>query len=103
MSPNPFSRRNCARVHNLIARKRAEERNRDVLRATELGVTIVDEEGFILSMDDNARQMFGLSGAIESRHFANLLVAEDGTNVIDSLSWLIGRRLCSGFASMVCG
>lgn len=79
-----------ARIHNLIARKRAEERNRDVLRATELGVTIVDEEGFILSLDDNARQMFALSGAIESRHFANLLVAEDGTNVIDSLSWLIG-------------
>ncbi len=34
--------------------------------------------------------MFALSGAIESRHFANLLVAEDGNNVIDSLSWLIG-------------
>ncbi len=79
-----------ARVHNLISRKRAEERNRDVLRATELGVTIVDEEGFILSMDDNARQMFGVAGAIESRHFAKLLAAETGTNSIDSLRWLIG-------------
>lgn len=79
-----------ARVHNLISRKRAEERNRDVLRATELGVTIVDEEGFILSMDDNASEMFGVVVEKESRHFANLLVAEAGTNSIDSLRWLIG-------------
>ncbi len=58
-----------ARIHNLIARKRAEERNRDVLRATELGVTIVDEEGFILSMDDNARCMFGLADEADCRQF----------------------------------
>ncbi len=78
-----------ARIHNLIARKRAEERNRDVLQATELGVTIVDEEGFILSMDDNARSMFGLEGDAECCNFANLLVADDGT-ALDSLRWLIG-------------
>ncbi len=80
-----------ARIHNLISRKRAEERNRDVLAATELGVTIVDEEGFILSMDDNARQMFGLAGDVESRNFASLLVAEEGPKCMESLRWLISE------------
>ena len=79
-----------ARIHNLIARKRAEERNRELLKATELGVTIVDEEGFVLSMDDNARQMFGLFDDAECRSFASLLVA-DGAQSLESLFWLIGR------------
>ena len=67
----------------------SEERNRDVLRATELGVTIVDEEGFILSMDDNARCMFGLADGADCRNFASLLVADEGAS-LDSLRWLIG-------------
>ncbi|MFN4342895.1 MAG: response regulator [Azonexus sp.] len=79
-----------ARIHNLIARQRAEARSRALLKATELGVTVVDEEGFVLSMDDNARQMFGLFGEAECRNFASLLVA-DGGQSLASLFWLIGR------------
>lgn len=80
-----------ARIHNLIARKRAEERHRDVLKATELGVTIVDEEGFILSMDDNARQMFGVSDELASRNFVSLLVADENGKSLESLRWLISE------------
>lgn len=82
-----------ARIHNLIGRKRAEERNRSLLKATELGVTIVDEEGFVLSMDDNARGMFGIAGEPGGCSFANLLVVgQPGGKCLDSLHWLICER-----------
>lgn len=48
-----------ARLQNLLARKRATERNRLLLEASSLGVTIVDEDGQIQSIDANALTMFG--------------------------------------------
>jgi signal transduction histidine kinase/CheY-like chemotaxis protein len=82
-----------ARIANLVSRKRATERNRELLEATELGVTIIDEEGFILSMDANARKMFGIDGAVEAVNFGSLLVGgtSKGGN-IDSVRWLIGDQ-----------
>ena len=62
-----------ARIYNLLTRKRAAERNRDILSATGLGVTVIDEAGQILSMDDNARAMFGRAGGAEPGHVEALL------------------------------
>lgn len=82
-----------ARIRNLVARERAEERSNKLLKATELGVTVVDEEGFVLSMDHNAKSMFGIAGDPGSRNFANLLVDEqDGGKCMESLCWLIGEQ-----------
>lgn len=82
-----------ARIFNLVSRKRATERNRDLLAATELGVTVIDEDGFILSMDANARRMFCIQGAVEAVNFGNLLVSDAGEGgSSDSLRWLIGEQ-----------
>lgn len=82
-----------ARIGNLIARERAEERSHKLLQATELGVTVVDEEGFVLSMDHNATRMFGIAGNPGSRNFANFLMNErDGAKCMESLCWLIGEQ-----------
>lgn len=82
-----------ARISNLVARERAEERSHKLLQATELGVTVVDEEGFVLSMDHNAASMFGLAGDPGSRNFANFLMNErDGAKCMESLCWLIGEQ-----------
>ena len=48
-----------ARMRGLLARRRATEQNRLLLDATALGVTRIDAAGRILSMDDNAKSMFG--------------------------------------------
>lgn len=82
-----------ARISNLVARERAEERSHKLLQATELGVTVVDEEGFVLSMDRNAASMFGIAGDPGSRNFANFLMNErDGAKCMESLCWLIGEQ-----------
>jgi len=82
-----------ARISNLVARERAEERSHKLLQATELGVTVVDEEGFVLSMDHNAASMFGIAGDPGSRNFANFLMNErDGAKCMESLCWLIGEQ-----------
>ena len=82
-----------ARIANLVARKRATERNRNLLAATELGVTLIDEEGFILSMDANAQTMFGLAADGQGAHVGTLLVGEaDSSRSIDALRWLIGEQ-----------
>lgn len=82
-----------ARISNLVARERAEERSHKLLQATELGVTVVDEEGFVLSMDHNAVSMFGIAGDPGSRNFANFLMNErDGAKCMESLCWLIGEQ-----------
>lgn len=82
-----------ARIGNLVARERAEERSHKLLQATELGVTVVDEEGFVLSMDHNAASMFGIAGDPGSRNFANFLMNErDGAKCMESLCWLIGEQ-----------
>jgi PAS domain S-box-containing protein len=82
-----------ARISNLVARERAEERSRKLLQATELGVTVVDEEGFVLSMDHNAASMFGIAGDPGGRNFANFLMSEqDGAKDMESLCWLIGEQ-----------
>ncbi|HMT81112.1 MAG TPA: response regulator [Azonexus sp.] len=82
-----------ARIYNLISRKRATERNSELLAATELGVTIIDDEGFILTMDGNARKMFGIDGSVEAINFSSLLHSEaGGTGSIDTLRWLIAQQ-----------
>lgn len=82
-----------ARIRNLVARERAEERSHKLLEATELGVTVVDEEGFVLSMDHNAKRMFGIVGDTVCRNFAHFLVNEqDGGKCMESLCWLIGEQ-----------
>lgn len=82
-----------ARISNLVARERAEERSHKLLQATELGVTVVDEEGFVLSMDHNAASMFGIAGDPGGRNFANFLMNErDGAKCMESLCWLIGEQ-----------
>ena len=82
-----------ARIYNLVSRKRATERNGELLAATELGVTVIDDEGFILSMDGNARKMFGIEGAVEVINFSSLLVSEaGGAGSIDTLRWLIAQQ-----------
>ena len=52
-----------ARIHNLLVRKRAVERNEMLLSATALGVAIVDRAGSIETLDDNARAIFGLEAS----------------------------------------
>lgn len=82
-----------ARIHNLVGRKRAEERTRKLLQATEQGVTVVDGEGFVLSMDVNARGMFGVASDPRAFNFSSLLVAgQDGGKSMESLRWLISER-----------
>ena len=82
-----------ARISNLVARERAEERSHKLLQATELGVTVVDEEGFVLSMDHNAASMFAIAGDPGGRNFANFLMSEqDGAKDMESLCWLIGEQ-----------
>jgi PAS domain S-box-containing protein len=52
-----------ARIQNLLSRKSAVEQNQYLLGATQLGVTLVDEKGSILSVDANALTMFGQTEA----------------------------------------
>ena len=47
-----------ARVHNLLSRKRAVERNQLLLSATALGVVTLDPLGHVDSLDANARAIF---------------------------------------------
>ncbi len=47
-----------ARIHNLLKRKRALEQNQQLLKATALGVTIVNDAGVVESVDSNAQRMF---------------------------------------------
>jgi len=77
-----------ARLHNLLARKRANERSQHLLEATALGVTVVDADCRICSMDANAQAMFGRSGQpLTGEPLASLLHAGDD---------LVPIRLCSG-------
>jgi len=64
-----------ARLGNLIARRRAAERGRRLLDASSLGVVIVDEEGFMLSLDPNASAMLGAEDRILTQHLT--LVVDD--------------------------
>lgn len=83
-----------ARIHSLVARKRAAERSREVLAATDLGTAIVDEEGFILSMDDNARRIYGLDESTGLRNFGELLGGDlpDGRDgSAEVLRWLVAE------------
>lgn len=67
-----------ARLGNLIARQRAAERGRRLLDASSLGVVVVDEEGFILSVDDNASALLGSSDGLLARHLSMILDDPDG-------------------------
>ena len=62
-----------ARLGNLIARRRAAERGRRLLDALSLGVVVVDEEGFILSVDANAGTFLGNSDGLLAKHVSQIV------------------------------
>ena len=71
-----------ARLHNLLSRKRATERNQHLLTASSFGVSIVDEEGFVQSMDANALAMFGVSEAMLGANSARTLLGEPADEIM---------------------
>jgi CheY-like chemotaxis protein len=79
-----------ARLHNLLTRKRATERNQQLLAASSFGVSVVDEEGFVRSMDANALSMFGVSEAMLAANSARTLLGEPADEIM--------RLLLSGVA-----
>lgn len=84
-----------ARLFNLLARKRTAERNTALLGATALGVSVINAEGTILSMDENALSMFGLDESVqEAQGFQHLyaLFPDENHNLLASL--LAGEKLC---------
>ncbi len=74
-----------ARLHNLLVRKRAIERNQHLLTASSFGVSIVDEEGFVQSMDDNALAMFGISSAMLAANSARTLLGDQADEIMPLL------------------
>ena len=74
-----------ARLHNLLVRKRAIERNQHLLTASSFGVSIVDEEGFVQSMDDNALAMFGISPAMLAANSARTLLGDQADEIMQLL------------------
>jgi PAS domain S-box-containing protein len=84
-----------ARLSNLLARKRAAERNTALLGATALGVSVIDGEGAILSMDENALSMFGLDEAAQrEQNFQHLYALFPDENRSLMASLLAGEKLC---------
>jgi len=47
-----------ARIQTLLARKKAVDRNALLLKATSLGIAVVNEEGLVQSFDSNAQEIF---------------------------------------------
>jgi PAS domain S-box-containing protein len=61
------------RIYNLVARKRAVERSQLLLSATSLGVVLVDVDGYVESLDDNAQSIFACdAGACVGKDIAAL-------------------------------
>lgn len=83
-----------ARLYSLLTRKQSAERSEQLLQATALGVTVIDEEGCILSMDANARAMFAVDESILCRDFATLWHFAGGAEEAQNLL----RRLRAGEA-----
>lgn len=84
-----------ARLSNLLARKRAAERTTALLGATALGVSVIDAEGAVRSMDENAISMFRLDEATyQEQGFAHLhaLFPDENCSLLASL--LTGETLC---------
>lgn len=65
-----------ARLQNLLKHKRASERNQHLLEATTLGVSVIDEEGYVLSMDANARALFGIAEAMVDANSIRTLLGD---------------------------
>jgi PAS domain S-box-containing protein len=80
-----------ARVQNILARKRAVDRNQLLLQATALGVAVINEAGIVQSLDGNAQALSGLneSAALGKNLFA--LLALDATAAASVQSELMGR------------
>lgn len=66
-----------ARIHNLLARKQAIEQNQRLLEATQLGVTIINEQNIVQFMDENALAMFDQTDSQILGKSAALLIPED--------------------------
>lgn len=84
-----------ARLSNLLARKRAAERNTALLAATALGVSVINAEGAVLSMDDNALALFGgddtQQNALIFQHLQDLF-PDEHQRLLAAL--LAGEKLC---------
>lgn len=76
-----------ARLSNLLARKRAAERNAALLGATALGVSVIDGEGAVVSMDENAVAMFGFDANEQTEQLSEVaqLFPEDGQQLLKRL------------------
>jgi CheY-like chemotaxis protein len=96
-----------ARVHNLLKRKRALEQNQQLLKATALGVTIINETGVVESLDSNAQRMFSsLTTIPPGTHLAALIPPADDDPGGDLLADLlagaeINRRRIDGLRNGV--
>ncbi len=68
-----------ARIHNLLARKRAIDQNQQLLKATSLGITVINEQGQIQSLDANAQAMFAQAEArLQGRDILQLITDSNG-------------------------
>jgi CheY-like chemotaxis protein len=67
-----------ARIHNLLMRKRALDQNQQLLKATALGVTVIDQDGRIESVDANAQRMFATGAKILPGTPVTLLIPAEG-------------------------
>ena len=74
-----------ARLNNLLSRKRATERNAQLLAATSLGVTVVDESGVIQSADSNAQAIFARQEPLPGQLLASVLPDEADQSLLAAL------------------
>jgi signal transduction histidine kinase len=74
-----------ARLQSLLSRKRASEHSQHLLEATSLGVTVVDEEGFVRTMDNNARTMFGVAEEMVEANSIKTLLGDVADKIVTAL------------------
>ena len=75
-----------ARLQSLLTRKRATERNRQLLETSSLGVITVDEQGWVRSMDSNALAMFCTTDALFLGKRLDSLLGEEADGILQSLN-----------------
>ncbi|MDD2743311.1 MAG: response regulator [Rhodocyclaceae bacterium] len=74
-----------ARLQSLLSRKRASQHSQQLLEATSLGVTVVDEEGFVRTMDVNARTMFGVAEEMVEANSVKTLLGDVADKIVTAL------------------
>ncbi len=92
--PKPvFTAELRSRISNLLARKRTAERNAQLLAATSLGVTVIDGEANLVSLDENARRMFACDEVLAGMSLIHLL---GPTPAAEALGRSLMQRLNDG-------